>query len=335
MLGNSDRLRVLSLALGVSEDDLVDGLVEIGNTQSNARENVTGWWHHDQQPKRGKSVSSLKLFLQGEATRQGRELNVEDLWSRPLTALQFIRQCGVDMAAALPAISEACRRGILDLIESIPFVEDLLTSRSALRGAHRPLGPGCYAIYRVHSSERSNCREILNIEHQHGLLFDQAAYWQYVEGGGSRAINLTLFKAHACSHGVGAYDANPGSGRDGAKSLLHLIVFDAPFRTVFFTGLIADLIDNGTSVSAQRILVRKLGDKPIPQEKHGDIPPDRDQDWAVIRTYLTNWNIVEEPHVRGDEFFLFASHGQMTGHLSHVSTDLRSNAAPSDGKSTG
>lgn len=300
---------MLCCALDVNRAELLEGLHTNRNSaDSQTRENVNAWWDHKQQPTKSQSLDDLKKFLTKSAKAKRSPLKVGTIWNAELTPLEFARRCGLDRITAMSVVSDTCRLSAMELVDSIPFIRDLLEWQRAAPPADPMLGPGTYLIYRVHSSEGDR-REILTIERKASDLFERAVYLQDAERRAQREIQLTVFRAHLCAHAVGAYTDSKAGGQQ-RKSLVHLIVFDSPFRTDLFSGIMSDLIDNGTAVSAQRVLVRRINTS-VTASKNLRVKRDSAEDWKLIKAFLQN----DE-----NQFFLFADYTRLSSMLSRVSS---------------
>lgn len=331
---NSDRLRLLCRALGLELDELVKGMLAERNgvkdppvEKVNAvRDTVRGWWNHVHQPR--KKLEHLFSFLQAKASNLNVPFQVEELWlDKTLTPLQFAQRCGLDLATALNEISPHCKQAVVELTDSIPFIKELRNWEQFAPDHKRSLSTGTYVIYRVHSSKRRICREMLRVESRSNSLFNVATYVQYVDQDNKeRPIKLSIFPVHKCTHAIGSYTDSAGRSdrnrKSGRQSLVHLIIFDNVFAGAY-SGLLADLTDQDSAASAQRFLLRKIGDDVSSTDVHAHLvgsedatrPEDEAQsEFKALWQFLLNHD--------ADDYFLLANEARISQFWSKGLSDL-------------
>ena len=335
MLTYTDRMRLICKALDLTQDDLVEGLVA-GRTKVkkrravkkvNLQATVGRWWRHSQQPD--KSLPDLLSFLDARAKAARAKFNVQAIWNEELTPFEFAEMCGLDKIAALEEVSPVCKRTVFELFNTIPFLK-ALPLKHQTRSEPRSLSVGTYAIYRIHSSRRRICREVMTVERQSNYLHEIATYFQYIDSGAHREITLSVFPVHKCTHAVGSYTDSLSTDAEAAhknerQSLLHMIIFDSAFEGDAYSGLIADLTDHDHAVSAERFFLRKIDAKVISKKKQkvtlvGDEKarcPEEEAlpQWKSLRRFLQNDN--------DDEYLLLANQLRIGKFLSHNLSQLK------------
>jgi len=305
VLAKSDRLRILCLALDLSFDDFLAIFAGARDPQK-LRDQVRAWWEHRQQPL--KEAGRLVQLLSSVGSQKSINLNVSELWRAEITPSEFANACNLSSRSVAAVVSDVCRRGMLEPIDSIPhlklfnarYIERPETVDQALRNQK-----GTYFVYRIHSSERSLCQETVVIYPEPANFYWSARYIQYAEGHRKREINLSLFPTERWTHALGSYTDRMTNGTS-RSSMLHAILVNAPYRRSTFTGLLLDVVDNETSTAAQRILLRKVSDKVI---------SDLDRHVAVQRETTVRMQRIREFLRIGDQdeqFMLTADQARIT-----------------------
>jgi hypothetical protein len=307
MLGKSDRLRILCTILDLDMEQFLDRLVKRRPEDDRAvlRDQVRKWWEHRHQPT--KNTHATLAVLDERAQQAGKSLDVNGLWRADKTLGEFVDACGTTVESVLPVLSPASRRAFLEPIERLPFLklmhEEFAANSDSAAAAMRR-AQGFYHVYRIHSSDRTLCRETVWIGPQSAGITARARYVQYVEGDRRRTIELSLLISERWLHAIGAY-RDEAFGHDMPLSMVHATIFSAPHRTNMFAGVLLDVTDNKTAVAAQRILLVKQPSMEAATMDHVRVITDPGADTMAYENFLRTQE-------RDDKFLLTAEQRRMS-----------------------